>query len=542
MDSVKFNLMIVDDEIIVREGIRHLIKTGNSAYRIVAEASNGKEALEVLKNTRMDIILTDIRMPVMDGLDFIRALKELYPNIKVIILSCHADFSYAREAMVMGAVDYILKTAADTESVFAALGKAAEVIERDSRLNTKIEGFKKQIDMNIEEIKSKFLNDLITGVITKEEEVSGKIEIFALRLSRNNMICAVLDIYNKKELASKYDGKNIKLLEASILSMINEILGEFNIGEVFNNDNLQFVILMSFHNEKSLMTIESKCLRVFNEIKDSMEKFFSIGIFISVSSSCSGFEKIGKIYNEAMSIVKMKFYCSPGVILKFSGTSKCNSIDHAWSERKKILIFSAVEKMDMKACVLLIEETYNEMKSMKMAQEDVMNFTLEIITGCKPFIKTRNIPENNIEYSMSNYEDMTFIDNIDSLISYVNDYVLNVIKIHKTSLTIKYRREVAEAVTYIHLNYCQDLTLAGISAVVKMNANYFSQVFKQETGENLIDYINRIRIEIARECLKYGNDKIYEVAEKVGIPDSKYFCKLFKSMVGISPQKFKKSN
>ena len=245
-------ILLVDDEPLVRDALKELINWEKYDFVIAAEAFDGVTALEELKRKQIDIVLTDIKMPVMDGLQLINKIQELYKDIRCVVLSAYDEFNLVRKAYAEGAKDYILKSEIDEEHVIEVLKKVAKELLKDREEKLKIEEQNRHIKLEVGRkillgdvfteneilLKEKLLKDLIWGEVLNKVEYQVA-QNLGLRLASKNL-CVMLikiDIYMKLSKDNiKNKGDNLKF---SILVTINEILNKYNLGDSFSNNNVQ---------------------------------------------------------------------------------------------------------------------------------------------------------------------------------------------------------------------------------------------------------------------------------------------------------------
>lgn len=533
----QYNVLIVDDEKIIRDGIKHLLNSQAAGrFKVVAEASNGREALDICCNNPMDIVLTDIKMPVMDGIEFIHALKEKLPLVKVIILSNHAEFHYAREALSLGAVDYILKVVINYGELIKVLEKAGDAIEKEQYRNDKAEKIKNKIDAYAEQLKGEFLVDLATGAV-KKEDIRNKIRFWEMRIGESNLICAVIEPFNKYILQSKHLGNSMRLLEDRAHSAIRNILTHYDAGEAAKTNGLEFIVLLSFEKEHSRYTIEKKIYSILSDIREALCSIFATEIAIGVSGTGTGFEGISELYLEASKALEFKFYHNPDRNIQYDSKACFTEIDYDWSAEKINDIVETVKRCDSYKCISLIEDVYKEVGKHKAFPQSVKRFSVDLIVNCVKMLRETRIPLKE-EY-FERYHEILSMDNIRSISSFVSDFIIKVIDCAQAFYSTKYRKEIWDAIYLINDRYSEDLPMSVIAEYVGMSTKYFCEIFKRETGENAVSYINRVRIEKAKELLSQSNMKVYEVAEKVGITAPRYFNKVFKKIVGVNARDVK---
>lgn len=533
-----YDVLIVDDESLIRDGIKYLLSGHSDKYRIVAEASNGKEALEICRQTRADIVLTDIKMPVMDGFELIRALKSGFPSVKVILLSYHADFYYAKEAIKLGATDYILKIGLTGEDLLNVLEKAGASIVNDTERENEVNELKKQLDLNMEEIKGKFLKDILAGILRTDEMIRESILTLKLKLDEENLVCAIVDFCKDSSPDPYSPEKDLKLLEDPALSIIDEILGECGKGEVFKSEDSRFVLFLCFPGRKSAGSIDSGLKAILGNIRDCIRKYMSVDVTIGHSNIHTGYGKLADMYMEASKAISFKFYAGNGEILKFDGRRNFYGMDYKWSKEKRNHLMEMVKNTDKAGCASLIKGVLQELKARQIQADDVKNFCVDIVLDCNEAVKGWKGLEAGVDRK---YHELFRMNDLRNLISYVSDIVLKTVDIMSDTGNTAMRSEIKRVVGYIGEHYQEELSVKFLADSVNLSMNYFGQLFKRETGENVVDYINKIRIRQAKKLLGNPQLKMEEISEKVGLSNVKYFHKVFFKLTGMTPKKYRES-
>lgn len=512
-------ILIIDDEKLIRLGVKAMIERKEKNYYDITLCSNGKEALELVSKEIFNIIITDIRMPQMDGITFIQKLQKYKNKPAIIILTGYDDFNYALEALKCGAKNYLLKPI-KREELYSSLDKIEEEIKNIEEL------YKKEnlINSYIEDFRSNELNYILLKDGITEDEIESIGNRIGLNIFQERYYLGILLNANFTE---NMKGKK---LENEIDLILNNFPGK-KIEEITS--------FLDF--DKNLVLI-SKSKEIFNYLDDNLKKDNLFRFAIGLSEENEGFRSIKDSYEQAKQAVKYRMfsYASGSVLIEYE------IIKH--KDRDYGIPFSQIQKLSNmmgtereKEIYKIINEIFNEAdaKNYDISYIEELNYTINkaILSSMKPnaLMKEDSLAGKferfTSVYNFLNYKE--YMSELESFIVYINEYIKTMKDIYGD------KNSIEKAIEYINKNYNKDLDLAMVSNEVSLNYSYFSQLFKQHTGESFVTYLKKIRVEKAKELLRSDRYKVYEIANKVGYEDSKQFTKIFRSITGISPVEFR---
>jgi len=508
-------LVIADDETNIRNAICNMIDWASEDIVICGAAKDGKEALDMIKERGADIALLDIRMPIMNGLEVITELKQQKLHTKSIILSGYDDFFYAREALVQGASNYLLKPCRP-EEILAAVLEAKKELEAEQAEDVQAQAKNEELDRSRYDVRNKRIADLI--FTTNEKMVTVCEEKVGFEIGERGF-CLVLQPPERSSFYIKHQQFIIEYLEETLPCVA---------GCIAEN-----IVVVMRDNTKS----EKKSLReTLNKLKQILYSKYAIILSIGVGNVVTRVDGLKPSYQNAWKALDMiHFFGTDFVIFYDSIYLTQNS---AYPSKIENEILDALKKRDIEVCNGKVDEFFVASQEENGGSGIIKN-AMAILLSLYHFTVVSGFQA-----------DVIFgrpLELIDQIQKSKNPEELSLkIKCHCTWIIDQIKgsfienRFVNEAVIYIRQNYSRDITLTTVAEEIFITPGYLSTLFKQALGDNFINYLNRIRIEKACELLKDVRLKTYEVAYQVGFQDEKYFTKVFKKIIGVCPSQYKK--
>ena len=498
------SVLIVDDERIEREGIAALLQMGNYNLEIL-EAVNGKEALTILREKNPEILLSDIRMPLMDGIELTRQVKILNPDIAVVIFSGFSDFNYAKEAIRNGVREYILKPVDPQEFKNVMDGVMSYLDEKKQN--------KAAIQKNQEFLGQYFLHKYIR--YGKAEIMDDAMEI--MDVSWWSRIGRMLLLSGENGFFENYDGDFEQMLT-------EELPFSFH----YLNYDSDSSILCFEKNVKVDYYVLAK------HIFEFVEKSCGRQIYIAVSSQLEGKLAIPQGMKELESLMENRYYRTEQWIFMS---------DTNWENKENYeLPLEMVEKMEEDIRLHDIAHLWEHYDKFMKYKEYGAGFSYIYMNFvCTNLIKSMYM---QMEYPVEKYTDiiekMFHVESIQGVAEAL-EKTIHLFEQNLFSAKNSNRSEVEKVKSYIYAHYQEDISLEFLSGEVYLSPGYMSYIFKKETGEGLVQFIRKFRLEKAKELLCTTNKKIVQICAETGFTNPSYFCKSFREYYGCSPERFRKN-
>jgi len=513
MNSNILNVLVVDDEIPIREELS-LFNWEESGAKLVGEAENGVEALEFCREYTPHVVITDITMPVMNGLELLERLKQDYPQIQVVLLTCHSEFGYARKALQLGALDYLIKGVFEDEELAKILRKAEESIERN---RTYLKSSREESRWK----QSKIISRLVNGEYSKLHEINDEllaselIQAFPTRLVHLQM---------------KTNKNDILFVDREVQFALDEMEQEGGFSFTWSPIRNGEYLLLDLSKKENVDQVFQQLEKLINFINTQLVKNLSfvsdqVSIFAVISDSIGGVKDLLTGYNAISKCCEYSFYEEERKI--FIGKAPLFSSLNEEKLDELIGAIQRVEKNNEQVSFFFNKEFYEWALKHKFSPTELKELVLKWIIEWQRKWGLSDILElSECVFNASSLTEMI------SLIVYSIETCLN----KKNQI----RPEIRHALRFMNEHFSEPITLSVVAAKVGYSIHYLSRIFREEMGESFNEYLTRIRMEYAIKLLQSSNLKVYEVAEKVGIPNYRYFSVVFRKWTGITPTDYKR--
>jgi two-component system response regulator YesN len=517
-------VLIVDDEVLVIEDIINLLQCENIGLEIIGQATSGKKALDLFLKHHPQIVITDIRMPVMDGLELSKKLLEMDPTVKIILLTAYKDFEYAKQAISLGVAEYLLKHDINETSLNRMILKLkAELQNQEST----------QRILNREQLRQLFEGELQLN----SSEVSSNLQ----RLLRG---CYGLLLIQIDEpfmfIQNEQNESRLHQLNFSIIEDLKEY-DKFSYAEVVKINYKQGLIIVSMNEICSYKTIGETLYQLALKIADVYQKKCKSTLSIVIAYSGTGghvpsavFTDMQTCLEHSIFIGKSKIVWLPDVIHLFSSKEADFKIDTNQ-------LLAILRKGDEAALKVFMNQLFDSVKNPVWNAKGLKKL-------CEQLIYVFNL--YSVENRCLNFKQIFEKERMEDVQCYTFEMVRDIfIKIYrnamcgaKKSKSLQYSKKIQQALQFIQTHYNEDITVDTVASFLNISGVYLSQLFKKELGQTFLEYLTAFRIDISKSLLESGKYKIYEISEMVGYKTSQYFSKVFKRITGVNPYDYKENS
>ncbi|WP_335546573.1 response regulator transcription factor [Neobacillus drentensis] len=519
-------VIIADDEIQIRKGLRMKVDWEEEGFQIAGEASNGKEALELLGKMDIDLVLTDMRMPIMDGLELAKRCQQEFPNVKVIVLSGYSDFELVRGSMKEGVKDYLLKPVAPDELV-EALQKIRKEIETERKKQVETAQMRQLVLSQLQEVQEQYLLYLV-----KEEWLEFNLVIERLRqlqleeLVNENTVVQFVTVEIRESFGNPNRLKELWLPFQMLCKEISkEHVGTYSFYDPSYANMVHFLIRIDINNPSNL--VES--------LQQNVKRLLNLETVIGIGNVVTGLANFKTGYISSLLAWSQSQIGSRSQVID-AAITKEEAFEFSPDFERKLT--NAIENNSFEAFreniqSLLQEDGNQSILSFSFAANRVL-FLLGSLAK-KYDIETKDIQKTIWNCQQSIWELNSQNKVLENLLQ------LAYLIIEKVRLArFSNGKLIVDSVrNYLDQHYASEISLTLLSELFHINSAHLSETFKNYVGQNFSDYLVKIRIDKAQQFLRDKQLKIIDVANLVGFSNSGYFSTVFKKHVGQTPVEFR---
>lgn len=555
-------VFLVEDEYAIREGIKRSVNWESNGFELVGEAGDGEVAFPKILKTKPDILITDIRMPFMDGLELAVLVKKELPDIRIIVLSGYDDFNYAKKAISIGVEEYILKPVSG-ENLMLELGKIRESIESQRKDEMAREKYREdREEIRILE-RQKFMHDMIDGRLSMQESVvMGKelgIDITAA------FYCIIL---------MQIFPNNMDTGEVNEYSGVNEEIYSIIKNHYADSDKVYLYeqvgdVLCFLEKSDTQEEMKENIERGVSGIKDIMKRYPGWRYYISVGTPVERIRDVNNSYRNASRKFAERYMLDESCVFygddaplqqreklresieeekKHSDTGNfdINSLDISGIDIKMLsqkTLFHFLRNGTLTEVDDLVEEYFESIGKEAVSSFMMRQYILiESLLSGLAFLDSMGVGKDRAYEILGNLKDpMKYMESPENARSYITSMLNTLIDYRNQMSDKKYTEIIEKAKIYIQENYQnEEMSLQSVASNVNVSSNHFSAIFRKETGETFIDYLTEVRMNKAKDLLTCTSMKTSEIGFEVGYRDPHYFSYIFKKMVGMSPKDYRR--
>lgn len=512
-------VLIVDDEPKAREGVKEFIPWEEYGFYICGEGVDGIDAVKKINSLEPDLVLMDISMPGMDGIDVIKYVNGRGFKGKFIVFTGFSDFEYARSSIKLGVCSYILKPIDEEEFIEAVKHARDEILKE------------KEVQQMISDGEKNSKNMALRNIILGNESFQQFEKVNSLKKScEPNMNFQTALIYSKLFLESN-------AVKEKLMSLILDFIGEMENIDIVTIDNNIVLLIKN--------TSTSKSVRICERLYKRIIRAENLEIFITIGRMIEGWNNISLSYKDAIRLLEIGFFKDEIKVVSWDNIFNKFVIKSYNPKKKEISdyieeLFTYIEVNDKERMMNILDDLTSYFVRNDYSLDKVKGISINIAVELKQKI---NANYNHISNMTPPCEEIIYHiyekSNLYSVIKYLNDLFCSISdKVCNNSTDGVIKR----ILNYIDKNYYKSLRLEGLAEIFNYNSAYLGKIFKNYTGENFNNYLDKVRIEKAKIMLAEKSIKIYEVSEKVGYSSMNYFYEKFKKHVGVSPMEFRRKS
>jgi len=530
---VLYKILLVDDEQIVLDSMKFVIEKNFEDALVAGTARSGREAIEKAESIRPDIILMDIKMPGINGIDAIREIKKRYNNAFFIIISAFDQFEFAKDAVNLGVVEYLLKPVNKNKLVETIRKAIMQLNIEKERRKTELE-LKEKLEIVTPILENGFISSIVFSDDHSTELKRYK-ELFEITEEYGYIITVEFGENIKSGYISNKIGVSVKV--QSFYPIIRDLIkSRFRcfIGPVMLN---RIVIFVPCDLEADEYQERIEAINVANFIFDTFTKKVEADFFVGIGRIYKGMENLTRSYEESLRAIN---YCSEKGVVHIMDVPIERNINTRYPAFKEKMLLEMIAKGETNTCLKIFFDIFDWLADeySNSLQEIKINL-IELVVLLHRLAWDYKIDDNEFLNQKGYLEEFLVIEELSELKLWCRERI----KIITEAINYKNKNKVSsiilKAKEYIDKNYEHEITLMDVAKAVNVSPQYFSKLFKDETNKNFIEYLTSVRIKKAKEFLEAGELSVKEICYKIGYGDPNYFSRIFKKITGYTPSEYK---
>ncbi|WP_135550318.1 response regulator [Paenibacillus cymbidii] len=531
-----YKLLIVDDEPATRAGLRECFDWISCGIEPAGEADDGDVALRMAEQNRFDIVITDVRMPKMDGTLLARKLRDRDPRVKIVFVSGHDNAEYLKSAMQVSAVDYIFKPIVLRELRIVVERVVAELRMEDAKARIDRE-MQDKLRESMPLLRERFLLSLLEDGPLQSNRLRERLVFLSLELPVDDLYTVlVVSVDNRAEVFESRTERERQLLAYALINICQELIERHMGGYIFESQSGEFAALL-YGGDGG----EEKLLQLAGEIRENVERWLRISVTIGVGERAAGLANVSKAFASAREAASRKWFLGKNRVITMDCLEPLHEDGHRVSytamERLVLLIRAGEET----SAVAVLDESFAKLAQIR--QDGFVygrNIALQIMLLADQVLLELGVePEETEAVNTALWQQLLRQETLDELHRLVRQRVSQACSRTNERRSGKLRNLVERVQAIVAKRFADNLTVADIGKEVYLTPTYVNLLFKQETGRTINDYVTHVRMEKAKEMLRDPRLKFYDICLAVGYADASYFTKQFKKVVGMTPSVYR---
>lgn len=530
-----YKLMLVDDESEIREGLREVIDFESLGFEVVGEAANGVAGLQMAESLTPDLIITDIRMPLMNGLHMCRKIRDLLPTAQFILLSGYDEFEYARQAIEVKALGYLLKPISSKEFV-EMLKEARQRLDEAAQERANIQQLKQSYQTSLPFLRESLLASLMAGGISPQDALR-----HAERYGEDlNAPAYAVMMARAGEETGKEKVSDPELLPFAVANIMGEVLSSYYKAHIFRYNGMT----------AGLLLLENDTPEHFSQLADHIEEarkvaryYLQCGLHIGISTACRNLATLPAAARQAVNALEYSLLSGTEHALCIKDVERDSNTDLVMDDYQLRRLSNLIKAGEPEPARALLSQIVARARGGKTAVTTYQTYMMELLMGFLRIVPSMSLEREHFDDDFERISGVILgnvpsADEVGALFSGLMDKLMVAISESRRSSG---QLIAAEAEEYLKQNYMQEsLSLEDLCLHLHVSPSYFSSVFKKETKKTFHQYLTGLRMDRALTLLSAGGLRTAQVAREVGLPDPSYFSYCFKKHFGFPPGQARK--
>ncbi len=529
-----YKAIIVDDEDLVRQGLKKHFDWNAYNIEIVADLPDGQKAFQFVKDNHIDLVLTDVLMPYMDGITLAKNLRELYPDIKIIFISGHDDIIYLKKALKVEAIDYILKSI-DLDELKETVSRVVNIMNMENKSKKNLADMENLLNQSFPLLQERFFITLIRDDFENPDIMKERIAFLNIPLSNEMHYCVlVIQIQHVYSTFNVLSERERQLLSLQIKNECIEVGKQYSDTICFENKQGEYVMILSLLEDE----FEETLLEVSENLNERLNGNMNIPVCIGISDRFKGLENIKTSYENASNAISKRYLLDDELAISVDKYEMDDSLKEYKQNAEKSLQ-ECLSSGNTEQVSKVLEELFNILKE-KFHHDEEQNLMIFIL-----LLPTRIVTDIKIN-KKSDYSNQRIILDKFLCCSNFEEQCLLIKKLYfevatlMSSMSKTYSHTIINQVRKtIEDHFKEQISISTLAKDVYLTPTYLCVLFKQVTGTTINDYLTLTRLEKAKKLLSEPYIKLYDVCYEVGYLSPSYFSRLFKKYVGITPSEYR---
>lgn len=545
-----YKLILAEDEEDVREGIIAQIDWEKYGFEVVEQAENGREAADAIDRLLPDVVVTDIQMPFMNGLQLAEWIRSRHPNTKIIILTGYDEFEYAQKAIKLQIDEYILKPFSSQELI-DVLMKVRAAIETEIAEKENVFVLSEHYRKSLPVLREQFLSSLVSRRL-RSAEIAEKSAEYGINLSGELFQSSVISIdYIRPDRSSGVPAagpvslrdtgdRNLQLF--AVLNIAEEICQKHSFGKVFiHRDD---VVLLSVSQGTDESDITGRTFAILEEIRQNVQRFLKLTVTAGAGTVCRMPSLLFNSFGDALQALDYRLILGNNRVIWIEDVESRSSQMLAYDELTQQSLIRTIKLGTVQELREVVDELFGGLDTAQVSTQDYQIFLLEIITSILRVAKEAGSETNDfIGSGISSLTELNKFNNMGEAKQWIITVCSRLMDTIASERQSSYKQLIDQAKDYIRAHYEEsDISIGRVCQHLHISTGYFSSIFKKEMKMTFVSYLLQIRLEAAKEMLRSTELKAFEIAERIGFADPNYFSFCFRKKYGQSPKEYKNSS
>ncbi|MFD0869015.1 response regulator [Paenibacillus residui] len=532
-------VLLVDDKESVVQGIRKHVPWERLEVSEVETAMDGREAWAKQQSFQADLIITDIRMPNMDGIELMERLKNADKPIRYIVLSGYEEFDYAKQALALGASDYVLKPV-NIEELTGIIGKVLQDLRRQQAQAEQRIIFQQKIKRSLPALRQQYLNEMIHFQHDRPVRFKDKWEFAEIPLEPHSIgfLCFSIDDFAEITHTSI---EEVELSRFIVENIVEDCVKEWGQGIAFFPEWDRLVLLVNYDSILLEKQVKEQLVGLAEKCRQAVEQNSKLTVTVGVSSLCRELNQLPEAFRQAMEAIDHVYFFDRNLVIHYEDLMhyRTNHTDYPSSREKEII--AIVRRGQTDQVEHAVQQFIRELKPEEGTPQQFRFACFQLVTALSRNLAELGLQEEEPAAALKLKYEACESANLNELRERIVEWVAQSSQLVNQSIQSGSKHLVDQAKEFIQRNILQPLSLSSVADYVKVSPTYLSGLFKKETSSTFTEYVTDTKIEKAKDWLKNTAMPIYEISERLGYYDRKYFREIFKKKAGMTPSEYRES-